>query len=200
MGEQADTRRLYRRARRAEDLPWHRRRPHAWVMEAANEGGPLRVLDLGCGAGVDAVALAQAGHHVTAVDRDPKAVRWTRQRADDAGVRIRVEQADVLALPADRFDLVVDLGCLHSLRGDARKRYFELLHERVAPRGQYILMHFIKRALWDVRRRGPVRARPEALERALNPWMQVRRRRTERHPGRAGLGPVSSLTLWGRRR
>lgn len=167
-------------------------------MDAA-AAGPLRVLDVGCGAGVDAVALAKRGHQVTAVDRDPTAVRWTRQRAERAGVSLRVEEADVLSV-SGAFDLVLDFGCLHSLRGDDRDRYFERLSTWLAPRGQYILMHFIKRGFWELRPRGPLRVRPAVLEAALSPILQIEQRRTQRHPGRPGLGAVRSLTISGRRR
>ena len=45
-----------------------------------------RVLDLGCGPGLDAVSLAQAGYHVTALDWSPGMVRAaeTRFGASDA--------------------------------------------------------------------------------------------------------------------
>ncbi|MGW6528623.1 class I SAM-dependent methyltransferase [Streptomyces venezuelae] len=70
---------------------------------------PGTALDLGCGAGGDAVWLARQGWHVTAVDISGTAVERLRERARDLGVaeRITAQQHDLAAgVPAGRFDLV----------------------------------------------------------------------------------------------
>jgi SAM-dependent methyltransferase len=60
-----------------------------------------RAADLGCAAGTDTVALARAGAHVLAVDRDPVARELTLANAAALGVADRVEVVD-----ADVADLV----------------------------------------------------------------------------------------------
>jgi SAM-dependent methyltransferase len=63
--------------------------------------GPI--LELAAGSGRLAVALAQAGHAVTAVDLDPAMLERARQRARDADLpdgRLELVEADLLALPA----------------------------------------------------------------------------------------------------
>ncbi|MEW2390054.1 class I SAM-dependent methyltransferase [Streptomyces venezuelae] len=70
---------------------------------------PGTALDLGCGAGGDAVWLARQGWHVTAVDISGTAVERLRERARDLGVaeRITAQQHDLAGgVPAGRFDLV----------------------------------------------------------------------------------------------
>ncbi|MGQ0465188.1 MAG: class I SAM-dependent methyltransferase [Sporichthyaceae bacterium] len=52
---------------------------------------PRTVVDLGCGAGRDVVAFAEAGCAVIALDRSPHGVRRTRERAPQT----RVEECDV---------------------------------------------------------------------------------------------------------
>ena len=47
-----------------------------------------RALDLGCGSGIWAVALAQRGWQVTGVDFVPKALRRARERAEQADVEV----------------------------------------------------------------------------------------------------------------
>ncbi|WP_306337370.1 bifunctional 2-polyprenyl-6-hydroxyphenol methylase/3-demethylubiquinol 3-O-methyltransferase UbiG [Streptomyces sp. KL118A] len=70
---------------------------------------PGTALDLGCGAGGDAVWLARQGWHVTAVDISATAVERLRERARHLGVadRVTAAQHDLAAgFPPGRFDLV----------------------------------------------------------------------------------------------
>ncbi|MEV4970272.1 class I SAM-dependent methyltransferase [Streptomyces scopuliridis] len=94
----------------------HYRTRRAWDAHVnpllAATVAPLRpgaALDLGCGAGGDAIWLAQRGWHVTAVDISATAVERVRERARDLGVadRVTTEQHDLArSFPADQFDLV----------------------------------------------------------------------------------------------
>ena len=54
-----------------------------------------RLLDLGCGTGLDAVHLAQRGYHVVASDWSPQMVARTRDRAAAAGLADRVAAVHV---------------------------------------------------------------------------------------------------------
>ena len=76
-----------------------------------------RVLELGCGAGWAANAMAlHHGKQVTGVDFTPRALERARAVAADLGIAARVTftQADILALDlAETFDLVVSIGALH---------------------------------------------------------------------------------------
>ena len=70
------------------------------------------VLDLGCGSGPIAIALALAGaRHVDAIDIMPEACRLARQNADLNGVadRISVFEGDLFdPVRGRRYDLIVD--------------------------------------------------------------------------------------------
>ncbi|WP_200824935.1 class I SAM-dependent methyltransferase [Nonomuraea solani] len=72
----------------------------------AETAAPLRpgaALDLGCGAGGDAVWLARRGWDVTAVDISPTAV----ERVRELGLQITTEQHDLAqSFPQGRFDLI----------------------------------------------------------------------------------------------
>src|SRR5271155_3564686 len=57
-------------------------RAEMWrTLDAAFAPGS-RLLDLGCGTGLDAVRMAQRGHSVTATDWSPQMVQRTRERAE----------------------------------------------------------------------------------------------------------------------
>ncbi|MFE2635642.1 class I SAM-dependent methyltransferase [Streptomyces scopuliridis] len=94
----------------------HYRTRRAWDARVnpllAETAAPLRpgtALDLGCGAGGDAIWLAQQGWYVTAVDISATALERIRERAHDLGVadRVATEQHDLASsFPADQFDLV----------------------------------------------------------------------------------------------
>ncbi len=69
----------------------------------------VRVLDVGCGGGFLAEALALAGADVSAVDRSVPTIEAARRHAAGAKLAIDYRSADALALPyaAGEFDAVV---------------------------------------------------------------------------------------------
>ncbi len=80
------------------------------------------ILEIGCGAGLTTVALAQRGYVVEAVDTVRAMIDLTRQLAIDASVgqRVRASVGDAhhLAFPDNAFSLVLAMGVtpyLHSL-------------------------------------------------------------------------------------
>jgi SAM-dependent methyltransferase len=72
-------------------------RLRAQTMTAVERWAPAggRLLDLGCGTGLDAAYLAQRGYTVTATDWSPAMVERTRQRAAAAGLGARLEARQV---------------------------------------------------------------------------------------------------------
>jgi ribosomal protein L11 methyltransferase len=82
---------------------------------------PASLVDLGCGSGVLAIAAAKLGFDpVTALDADPVAVEAAVANARVNGVRITVEQADVLAGELPEADVAVaniELAAVEALAG-----------------------------------------------------------------------------------
>lgn len=74
---------------------------------------PLRILDAGGGNGLDGIALAAAGHHVTLVDFSSEMLAEARRSAEahNAIERMIFHQADVFAIPTlcaeSSFDVVL---------------------------------------------------------------------------------------------
>jgi ubiquinone/menaquinone biosynthesis C-methylase UbiE len=73
------------------------------------------VLEIGCGTGVHARLLAEAGANVAAVDLTPTAVELTRKRLELHGLSADVREADAehLPFPDDSFDFVWSWGVIH---------------------------------------------------------------------------------------
>jgi 2-polyprenyl-3-methyl-5-hydroxy-6-metoxy-1,4-benzoquinol methylase len=86
-----------------------------WIEELRLKPGAA-VMDVGCGAGVATVALAERGWSVTAVDLAPAMLDLTRSLARQRGVEdmIHTQLSSVEALPFETgsFDCVMALGLL----------------------------------------------------------------------------------------
>jgi len=86
-----------------------------WVDDLGLARG-TRILEVGCGAGSLAAALAQRGYRVDAIDPSEEMVRLTREHVEELGLggRVAVVQGDVheLSFGDDFFDLVVALGVI----------------------------------------------------------------------------------------
>jgi SAM-dependent methyltransferase len=133
-----------------------------------------RVLDLGCGSGIWAVALAQRGWQVTGVDFVPKALRRARERAKEAGVEMQLVEGDVTDLGAggvrSAFRLLLDFGCFHDELTDEQRRDEGREATAVAAPGATLLM-----MAWKPGRRGPLPrgASPEQIQTAFPEWTLI---------------------------
>jgi 2-polyprenyl-3-methyl-5-hydroxy-6-metoxy-1,4-benzoquinol methylase len=105
------------------------------VVRLADRLTPARALDLGCGTGVSSVFLAQHGWLVTGIDFIPSAIRRARQHAQQAGVRVDFRVGDVTRLDTltARYNLILDIGCFHSLSEVQRTAYVLTVTRLAAP-------------------------------------------------------------------
>lgn len=114
-------------------------RAAVWRRVQTHLRGARSALELGCGTGVDTVALASAGLDVIAIDASEKMVQITSQRCAQHEVVARVEHGDLMSLDTldgcrGPFDLVLSnfgpLNCVEDL-GDTMGR----IADRLAPDG-----------------------------------------------------------------
>jgi SAM-dependent methyltransferase len=70
-------------------------REQLWAALSARVPPGARLLDLGCGSGIDAVELAQRGYQVTAIDWSNEMCQVTRARAGWCGVRLEVRHLGI---------------------------------------------------------------------------------------------------------
>lgn len=74
------------------------------VRKAVKPG--MRVLDMGTGTGIIAVAAAELGAEVTACDINPDAVEAARKNATDAKVKVNLIVSDLFENVSGKFDLI----------------------------------------------------------------------------------------------
>jgi cyclopropane fatty-acyl-phospholipid synthase-like methyltransferase len=165
---------FYKKARVPEDLPWHSAEPAKLLVDAVTrQARPGRALDLGCGTGAFSVFLAKHGYQVTGLDFIPKALTMAQERAKSENVELSLVLADLLEWGSDqRFDLILDSGCLHTIRASQMQMYKRKLLEWMAPNSDFILAHWGKRHRWDWRPVGPRRRTRNDLVRFLVPELE----------------------------
>jgi SAM-dependent methyltransferase len=99
-----------------------------------------RVLELGCGAGHNAVALAKQGAHVIAVDPSHHRLDRVRALADAEEVRVELHQSDLAELPFVRADTVDAVLSVYALAAVADlDRVFRQVHRVLRPDGPIVL-------------------------------------------------------------
>jgi SAM-dependent methyltransferase len=79
-------------------------RSEMWHWLDATFASPSRLIDLGCGTGLDAIRMAQLGHHVTATDWSPQMVQRTSDRAEREHLADRVRALAVGAHELHRLE------------------------------------------------------------------------------------------------
>jgi SAM-dependent methyltransferase len=98
-----------------------------------------RVLDVGCGGGENAVALARQGAHVIALDRSTAQLHLARTRTDASEVRVEFHEsdaADLAFLRADSIDLAFAIGVLGEI--EDIDRLFRQVHRVLRPGAAFV--------------------------------------------------------------
>ena len=167
--------RLYKSAEKPEDLPWHESEPPGMLVQALDRrDAPGRALDVGCGSGTYSIYMAERGYQVTAIDFMPQAIAMLQTQIAGRDLAIEAIQADVGKWTAVQpFDVVLDIGCLHTPGTIAVDAYKKQLLNWLAPRGDFILLHFGRRSWWDWWPIGPNRTYAETIRAIFAPELEL---------------------------
>lgn len=112
---------------------------------------PMRVLDIGCGEGKDAVFLARNGYRVTAFDIAESGLEKARELADKNGVHIDFFKADALDYrPETNFDIIFSSGVLHYIPAKTREELISCLKSHTNTGGLNVLNVFVEKPFIDV--------------------------------------------------
>jgi SAM-dependent methyltransferase len=137
--------------------------------------GPMdakRVLELGCGGGPAAVAMAKQGARVIAVDESAEQIGHARQLAEREEVKLELHQGDLADLAfvrADTIDLAVSI---YTLGASADlDRVFRQVHRVLRPESPFVisLPHPAFRMLADAAD-DPPSLRRHYFDRSPMPW------------------------------
>jgi SAM-dependent methyltransferase len=109
-----------------------------WLELAASSGARSRILDVGAGTGRVTLALARAGHRVTALDLDPDLLDELADRAGGADVETVCADARSFSLGGDDFDACFIPMQTIQLLGDrgARLAFLRCARAHVRPGGK----------------------------------------------------------------
>jgi ubiquinone/menaquinone biosynthesis C-methylase UbiE len=99
-----------------------------------------RLLEVGCGAGIDLVRFARAGVHVTGIDLSTTAIELARKNLEQNGLNadLRVMNGETMEFPDNSFDSVYAHGVLQ-YTANVEKMVAEL-HRVLKPGGELVVM------------------------------------------------------------
>ncbi len=114
--------------------------PREDTLKLLGDVSGKRVLDLGCGAGANAVALARAGARTIAVDESADQIGHARAAIDAAGLRVELHHASLAELAFVRADTIDAAICVGALAGVVDVgRVFRQLHRVLRPEHAFVI-------------------------------------------------------------
>lgn len=98
-------------------------------------------LDIGCGAGNEAIFLAQLGYCVTGIDFSTNALEIAKERAKikNANVAWIKRMITDTGLPGNSFDFINDRVCFHHVVESERKQYANEMYRILKPGGRLLI-------------------------------------------------------------
>jgi len=102
---------------------------------------PLRVLDVGCGTGRQAIELARRGYHVVGIDVASPYLEQARAQAREAGVQVAFRlQRGADLLECEAYDLVLAFNhTLGFMEADELAEHMARIRQALVPGGTFLL-------------------------------------------------------------
>jgi SAM-dependent methyltransferase len=157
------------------EIPWHSDEPDQELLDLIEnkEMKPHLVLDVGCGAGTDAIYLAAIGCDVTAIDISHEAIKIARQRAVRERVKVNFIADNFMEFDfSDRsFDFINDRGCFHHISPRDRHKFAVRINDLLKNNGFYFLRCWSDKA--EETERGPYRLSKDEIISTFSKFLEV---------------------------
>jgi tellurite methyltransferase len=139
---------IYDEKYRSEGYYWGKR-PSAMcykVLSLMPPDRPLKLLDIGCGEGRNAVFFARNGYQVTGFDLSPVGVEKTKEVAEDIGVSVEAFVADLLEFRLkEAYDILFSTGTLHYIPQPLRAEILDNYKQFTNPNGVHVFSVFVRK-------------------------------------------------------
>jgi SAM-dependent methyltransferase len=149
----------------------------AAVLVAAKAHPGDRIIDLGCGAGLVSLPLAERGARVLAVDGNQVLLGRLNRIASERplpGLEVMLRPIDCLALPAGCADLIVSTYAMHRLRDAEKQRVVSAAFQWLKPGGTLIVADMMFGRGATRRDRAIIRTKVSRLaKRGLGGWWRI---------------------------
>ena len=122
-------------------------------------------LDIGCGAGNEAIFLRQLGYNVTGIDFSANALEIAKERAKIKNVNVTWIKRMVTdtGLPGNSFDFINDRACFHHVVESERKLYANEMYRILKPGGRLLI-----RGSRDGNMQGFLEVNEEAIDKSFD--------------------------------
>jgi SAM-dependent methyltransferase len=172
------------------EIPWHSDEPDQELVDLI-EGGEIKphlVLDVGCGAGTDAIYLSAIGCEVTAIDISYEAVRIAKQRAARERVKVNFIADNFMEFyfHDQIFDFINDRGCFHHINPRDRHKFAVRINDLLKNNGYYFLRCWSDKA--EETERGPYRLSKDEIRDTFSRFFTVGEIRDFRFGGKGARG------------
>ena len=108
---------------------------------------PLKVLDIGCGEGKDAVFLARNGYQVSAFDLTDSGLEKGRLLAEKCNTYVDFFKADIKDFrPTQDYDIIFSSGVFHFIPPELRAEIIESLQQHTKVNGLHTINVFVEKA------------------------------------------------------
>lgn len=125
---------------------WTSTTPSEEIVELIETGKikPCKCLDSGCGEGFYSIYLASRGFEATGIDLSENAIKYAKQNAEKAGVKVNFIAMDILDLDKlnEKFDFIFEWALLHHVMPEKRKKYVENISKLLNKGGKYLSVCF----------------------------------------------------------
>jgi len=106
----------------------------------------LKIIDIGCGEGKDAVFFARCGYDVSAFDISSSGVDKTKRLADKAQVHVNVFKADINDYRLDSdYDIIYQIGVFHYIKPELRDEIMDNYKSHVSDNGLAAFFSFVEK-------------------------------------------------------